>query len=127
MREVLYRGKLKHDINPQKPAGSWVYGGCYFWKNGYCIHEDNSCIGLFVDPETVGGFTGLKDHLRNRIFEGDIVEYQGSIYVVRHTKILCAFEMYKIEDDFKMKGMYLINSLIIGNIHDNKELLEAKA
>jgi hypothetical protein len=70
MREMLFRGKLKHDINPRKPAGSWVYGGYYFWKNGACIHEDNSCVGLFVDPETVGQYVGDRDKNDRQIFEG---------------------------------------------------------
>jgi hypothetical protein len=54
------------------------------------------------------------------------VEYQESIYVVGHTKIMCAFEMYKINGDLKLPARHLIDSLIIGNIHDNEELLEVK-
>jgi uncharacterized phage protein (TIGR01671 family) len=128
----LSRGK-------RKDTKEWVYG--YYVKAGETYYIFTGEMRLLraspahhlvykdfvrheVIPETVGQYPGLKGRLRDRIFEGDIVEYQKSIYIVRHTKILCAFEMYKIDDDFKMKGMYLIHSLIIGNIHDTPELLK---
>jgi hypothetical protein len=57
------------------------------------------------------------------IFEGDIVRMQGKVYEVKHTKINCAFELYSIESSLRMPAHHLINSLIIGNIHDMPELL----
>jgi uncharacterized phage protein (TIGR01671 family) len=132
MREILYRGKLIRDINPQKPAGSWVYGGYYLWKNGACIHEDNACIGLFVDPETVGEYTGLNDREGRRIFEGDIVELDYG----RFGKARGVIKWSEKECGFMLIGKYgKVNSLarvnespeaveIIGNIHDTPELLK---
>jgi uncharacterized phage protein (TIGR01671 family) len=138
MREILFRGKLIRDINPQKPAGSWVYGGYYLLKNGACIHEDNACIGLFVDPETVGEYTGLKDRDGKRIFEGDIIE---SVDVPRPARFEVVFNLQddsrEISDgtqsaEFCLKdgeGEYMCffrgkKMRIIGNIHDAPELLK---
>jgi hypothetical protein len=77
-----------------------------------------------VDPETVGQYTGLTGRNGIKIFEGDIVKYQGSIYIIKYTEILCAFEMYKPNDNLRLNASHLIRSLVIGNIHDNPELLE---
>jgi hypothetical protein len=70
MREILFRGKLRNDINPQKPAGSWVYGAYVIWKHGACIFEADAVLGLYVILETVGQWTGLTDKNGKRFSRG---------------------------------------------------------
>ena len=126
MREILFRGKCKTD-------NKWLYGFPYVTRknavkiNWYCS-EFGSMKTDEVDPETVGQYTGLTDKNGKRIFEGDIVRaftrfseiyvssvaYHDGIFWFKNwswTKFLFKFE--KIE--------------VIGNIHDNPELLETAA
>jgi hypothetical protein len=59
-----------------------------------------------------------------RIFEGDIVKFQGENYIIEYIKVLCAFEMKSINRELHLRPYNLNNSLIIGNIYDNPELLK---
>ena len=94
-----------------------------------------------VDPETVGEFTGMTDKDGTGIFEGDIVKYQESICSARYGVI--TFGKYAtvpgtdshnigsfiswLNDPFIRQdlGFWLEQReiVIIGNIHDNPELL----
>lgn len=114
MREILFRGKRHLD-------GKWV--------EGYLDHVDGydayTISEYFVDESTIGQYTGLKDKNGKRIFEGDIVKrrwnnYDCFIYKVVFDDTLCCFMAQRhrgfssLDDDFE----------VIGNIHDNPELLE---
>ena len=91
---------------------------------------------FLVDPETVGQFTGLTDSITakngTKIFEGDIVR---CISMTDTANMVVIFE----DGEFRMVlcekynnyipgcGFYAIRCFdkeIIGNIHDNPELLE---
>lgn len=73
-----------------------------------------------VDPATVGQCTGMKDENGERIFEGDIVRWDarefGSEY---YEQVRWDYELLSLrENDWPE------HCEIIGNIHDNPELLE---
>ena len=120
MREIKFRGK---DVL----TGKWAYGDLVHNKK---ITEtdlvDRTMVdGYEVDPDTVGQFTGLCDRNGKEIYEGDIVrnESAGFCGVVQYRD--ATFIIFLGE----MNGALLIclqtGSLeIIGNIHDNPELLK---
>ena len=84
-----------------------------------------------VQPKTVGQFTGLTDKNGKKIFEGDIV--QGTI-VSAWNKALIRCEVVYDKDgfisvertrnqDWVHKVKFAKDIEVIGNIHDNPELL----
>ena len=75
-----------------------------------------------VDPSTIGQYTGLEDKNGKRIFEGDILSFRaGMTHVVRFED--GAF----ILEDSAIPIPFAIKSEIIGNVHDNPELLKEEA
>lgn len=94
-----------------------------------------------VDPSTVGQYTGLKDKSGERIFEGDIiaVPYEEDREPVEGTFIYYENgNVYFDETSFGWYVKFLGDKLslwefdvcgvtIIGNIHDNPELLDGGA
>ena len=133
MREILFRGKA---INRHKgyhrtsyKNGDWVYGlitRLYDerFENLPAEMSDFGVNGIEVDYKTIEQYTGLTDKNGKRIFEGDIVKapiyYDVGCYPHTDTKII----VVKIPDIYKMRidGSFEI----IGNIHDNLELLEGE-
>lgn len=133
MREILFRGKRIDN-------GEWVYGDLV--QSPACcvvqIYEQDLCGDNFsVDPTTVGQYTGLTDKNGKKIFEGDILQiYEGSEddgYKIRevysYSGVLCV-DYETSEWDFNalafLDGDNVFTFEVIGNIHDNPELLEDK-
>lgn len=86
-----------------------------------------------VIPETVGQFTGLTDKNGKKVFEGDIIKTQSiigkNIYEVRFSEkrrgwfpFACGDGCGCCEDEVECPE----DVKIIGNIYDNKEILEDK-
>ena len=75
--------------------------------------------------------TGLKDKNGEEIFEGDIVDYKGRKAVVKWHGSYASF-IYRFVDELQerkseWKPLYLAyyHFEVIGNIYENKELLDA--
>ena len=119
MRDILFRAK-------------WLYNND--WREGYFIEwSDGSCSietgrpdkpTYCVDPATVGQYTGLTDKNGKRIFEGDIVDVDGYAYACRWDGGNVEFGLYNKYESIGIAYIGTFNIEIIGNIHDNPELLE---
>lgn len=122
MREILFRGKEKY-------TGKWHYGNIInIWS--YPRHVGNI---YEIDQHTVGQYTGLKDKNGERVFDGDILKfdwineehYLGK--VVWNSECACFDIEPRIENIDAFFRFVACNELeVIGNIHDNPELLKTE-
>lgn len=123
MREILFRGKCKTD-------NEWLYGFPYVTRknavkiNWYCS-EFGSMRTDEVDPETIGQYTGLTDKNGVRIFEGDIltIENEGVYAAIKYNESNAAFYVEDEDHEDYLGEAWETDVIIIGNIHDNPELL----
>ena len=132
MRDILFRGKRMDN-------GEWVYGSLLQVE---C--EDGSIVTAIFDrkdsggdaevhPSTVGQYTGLKDENGKRIFEGDVVRC-GTGRICKVTFFISpgfsGFDLVPVVGFYAPppnKWLLFADTEIIGNIHDNQELLEGGA
>lgn len=133
MREILFRGK-------EIESRDWVYGWFEMYAFGYwplkpsIIPSNDAKNGHYdhvqVDIETIGQYTGLNDKNGVKIFEGDILEvrYGNEIQycAVKYDERTAQFVF-----DYGRRGVSKVEDLlsgvifaVIGNIHDNPELLK---
>lgn len=129
MREVLFRGKRPYD-------GEWVEGNLFIpdkedTPTQICIGTNIVRITYGIIPETVGQYTGLTDKNGKKIFEGDIVA--GAVHWLERMKNgFVAFKdgsfgliWYRgeVAQFNPFTSMCNVEYEVIGNIHDNPELL----
>jgi uncharacterized phage protein (TIGR01671 family) len=133
MREILFRGKRADN-------GEWLYG--YLVKhNGRCYiyyeEPDEMCQTgnwLFnndVIPESVGQYTGLTDKNGTKIFEGAIVKFGDMVGIINYNTGCYCVKTNK--PDWMSRNNPAVDIVlneypneieVIGNIHDNPELLK---
>ena len=145
MREIKFRG--------QKPNGEWEYGYYVgkdtiipFGNVNYDLGFIDTSPCYEVIPDTIGQFTGLHDKNGKKIYEGDI------LLLPANTKVKAYEKGDFVEDKFVQRfavvwakqcqgyglclpyeakydapdvvGMAAVDRMfVIGNIHDNPELL----
>ena len=132
MREILFRGKREDN-------GNWIQGSLFIrMGEAFIIPLPLITSKSKVAPETVGQFTGLFDKNGKKIFEGDIVHVLGNQQVEDWKNVnyigsiafldagFCVIDG-TIEDHALRR--YQLPRLdfdleVIGNVHDNPELLE---
>ena len=129
MREILFRGKRVDN-------GEWIYGDVIqFPMHGIVriIEQNSDNDGSYgdseIDCDTLGQYTGLTDKNGRKIFEGDIVTIRDSA-----EGVLVEFIDGEYQCTNRIKYKYYRHPLeyyhdepkytVIGNIHDNPELLE---
>ena len=127
MREILFRGKTIR-------KGVWVEGA-FCMKDcdtpfGEMLdrpsiikyEEPNSGLWFWVEPETVGQFTGLTDKNGKKIFELDIIKTKNRLSDGAEHEAKVVADL----DDFYLMWCikHSIETEVIGNIYDNPELLE---
>lgn len=129
------------------PDGGWIHGSCVKFDDNTCfiMPEFGGASTLsyaqlfnhtaqYVDIETVGLSTGLKDKNGIEIFEGDIVLENGMQRTV-------SFGEQEYEEDFGNLAYYIgfnvytkwgyatlspVEYEVLGNIYENPELLEVE-
>jgi uncharacterized phage protein (TIGR01671 family) len=129
MREIKFRGKRVDN-------GEWVYGWLKQEYNEWYISDfyvnnvnETMLTDYEVNFESIGQFTGLKDkNGKYEFYENDIIENGGAIWIIEWNEDKCGFiarapiigEFTYIDFDCDIAW----ESKVIGNIHDNPELLE---
>lgn len=122
MREILFHGKRIDN-------GEWVEGNLFVsdtdGRTYILVGTRIFTIEWEVDPSTVCQFTGRNDKNGKRIFEGDICKIDNLIYKVEFKYSEWVFtilskKVYCFPAFHSHCGEYCE---IIGNIHDNPELL----
>lgn len=146
MREILFRAK-------SKDTGEWLYGDLMNYAGTAQIwHQtDDGKWNAIVIPETIGQYTGLYDATKwedlseseqeewlethtadewkgRKIFEGDIIKGKdGRIFSIEWGEGLGQFIARESKTHNLLLGVNkgtMTNYEVIGNIHDNPELLE---
>lgn len=132
MREILFRAKRLDN-------GEWIYGDLLTPTDIMDVWEISENTGMGdryeIDPETVGQYTGLKDKNGNKIFEGDIVQYEIEYAtepihsVVEYCADKFNYPAFDLKNhDYEANGLQCAHEEsvvceVIGNIHDNSTLL----
>lgn len=143
MREILFRGKdqyndwiygylCQHRGDPIMDNGGAELVGSDYYIRDWAEKIDTGFYGCNykVFPSTVGQYTGLTDKNGRKIFEGDIIKTCGQHSCFDKVEFLDELAgFYAVNDDIHIPAE--LASLkknfieVIGNTHDNPELLEA--
>lgn len=129
MTEIKFRGK--------DYQGKWHYGSLVIYNNGdFAIAENdptwtddgyhNEDFELIkIKPETAGQFTNQKDKNDKEVFVGDIATDGLSLYTVEFSEESCSFVWHRhgSYNTYHFKKTDTEEMEIIGNIHDNPELI----
>lgn len=148
MREILFRGKRCD--NGEWVQGYYIRADHHWHKHG--IHKDWITLGASanggwfalhnkyaVKPETVGQYTGLTDKTDKngkKIFEGDILKtkygrlctvvwFSSQVYNGWDLMPICTCNNLAYTKPPTAVDLYMADNLeVIGNIHDNPELVD---
>ena len=127
-RTIKFRGK--------STSGKWYFGYYHKDKDGSYIMTETDVYNVY--PYSVGQFTGVNDKNGVKIYEGDILKSfvdvgneEDEIFIgkVYWPESVCGFMFgYEDEDDVTLGMAHCLSEKveIIGNIHDNPELLKTE-
>ena len=131
MREIIFRAKCIDN-------GEWVYGvpikkalagshdGYYPKIIPECDGRHQTIYSTAIKEETLGQYTGLTDKNGTKIFEGDIIrDADGDVMIVKWLTEGATFVL----EPKPYVSVHFYSTLpseieVIGNVHDNPELLK---
>lgn len=135
MREILFKAKRIND-------GEWIEG-CYLLSDGkhfiYTEYIEHYCMPVIIKaeiiPETLCQFTGLTDKNGNKIWENDILmAHLDESYPedVTYETVEWGVAGWVTHEANSVDRQYLDefdteHFEVVGNIFDNKELLQEKS
>lgn len=144
MREILFRGKRIF-------GDGWAYGSYYHYRTfEYDLNERHTIMEckepvnaiatiehVEVDPSTVGQYTGLTDKNGKRIFEGDVVEghcHSAWSHGLQRCEVAYGRDGFEARnhiegldsDYYTYRVLFSKDVVVIGNVHDNPELLDGE-
>ena len=129
MREIKFRA--------QDFTKTWKYGYVAMGNESAVLFpkmKDGSVmtdIQIYVLPETVGLYTGLKDKNDTEIYEGDIISFVDGLKQV-NGEWIANEHIYSVEySEAAFKGVCGLSKCldaveVIGNIFDNPELMKGE-
>ena len=145
MREILFKAKRIDN-------GEWVEGSLIDLDidSGYCYiappYKKASILPInflitdrmkLVDPKTLCQFTGLCDKNGNKIWENDIFQYTDETMVIQkdlieYNETHASFVRLRNTEKLGLQYLWIDEATcnhgeVIGNIFDNKELLQEKS
>lgn len=157
MREILFRGKCADTGKWYQGQYIHLHKTAYCFKEDYDKDKNNDIYQIVFEkmtdwglpnqhlrvdviPETVGQYTGLTDKNGKKIFEGDILKSvicwcdtpKNGVVTFKDGAFGFIWHRGKTEMFHAFTSVCNIEYEVIGNIHDNPELLggvnnEAKA
>ena len=153
MREILFRGQTRRLgekvwMNGEKVPSNWAYGGICQGKGAFSIIYGSMDSELesptekhVIYTDTIGQYTGLTDKNGKKIFDGDIIKqtfhlngFERDVLSVIEYGISYAYsnvcgvcERFSDGSGIAMLSVGdqtgVVFCEVIGNIHDNPELL----
>lgn len=137
-----YLFRAKRTDNGRWMEGNYIYDGVtgkvYIHAAGNSVNESDKVgedgylrfVAFEIDPSTVCQCTGLPDKNGRKIFEGDIINSDGDIGIVKFGRYQNDFHFGFYVDWISCPhlrselGYWNERSSVVGNIFDNPELLK---
>lgn len=126
MREIKFRAKSIENKN----RGEWIIGDLHLHSPFPHIHSTRGDKAK-IDTNTIGQFTGLRDKNGKEIYEGDIIIEKLKRSRKDGERLVVCFEEFEWKGKNTNRATTSLSLLaeyhtveVIGNIHDNPELLK---
>lgn len=137
-RIIKFRGFTKNEEKFKNGKDGWIYGNLSILDDGTVyiqdINDDNWFKAVF--EESVGQFTGLYDKNGKEIYDSDIIHIEDDLledfnYLIKWNPEYLRYYLYSVDKENlnKIGGILeahlgSLETEVIGNIYDNKNLLE---